>query len=89
LLKASVNGPLPPLAVSEVQTTVSPALNPPLPGEPQLHCDAGHTTEVRLPPATRVPVIVMPPAEFAMIVDDSWVASGPTRSPSEKYNRLS
>jgi hypothetical protein len=46
-------------------------LNPPLPGEPQLHGDAGHTTEARLPSAASVPVIAIAPVELALMVDNS------------------
>ena len=74
----SLSGPLPPLKVSEVQTTVSPALKPPVPGVPQLQGVSGHTTEVKLPAAARVPVTPTEPVEVAVMVADSAVASGPS-----------
>ena len=70
-----LRGPFPPLPRSEVQMRLSPALKP-VPF--QLHVDAGHATDNRLPDPARVALTLNPPLEVALKLDPSDVASAPS-----------
>lgn len=75
LPRFKMSGPFPPLPRSEVQTRLSPALNP---APFQLHGDAMQSTATRLPEPVRAAVTLNPAPEVAPKLEPSDVASAPS-----------